>query len=202
MAFPTAVNSQITDSVTQTTRKVLADSPSMALGNLYLATAQALAMAAQNATYAQQQLGVTMQAATTVAVSTLFSKDKADLADLAVSKPSTDAAVPDNAVSSHTPPAAACVADVSNAVDAVPEDGGTLNQVDNHLADDASAWCKAVEQVMESMAYGLAGLQQVNYQANLDVIKQTGIALTLERMIAQPEKHAEYQAVLDSIQAL
>ncbi len=43
MAFPTSVNDQITDSVTQANVKVLGDSPAMALGNLYQATAQALA---------------------------------------------------------------------------------------------------------------------------------------------------------------
>ena len=49
MAFPTAVNDQITDSVSQANLKVLGDAPAMALGNLYQATAQALANAAHNA---------------------------------------------------------------------------------------------------------------------------------------------------------
>ena len=43
MAFPTAVNDQITDSVTQANTKVLGDAPAIAMGNLYQATAQALA---------------------------------------------------------------------------------------------------------------------------------------------------------------
>ncbi len=55
MAFPTAVNDQITDSVTQANTKVLGDAPAVAVGNLYQATAQALANAAHNATKAQQQ---------------------------------------------------------------------------------------------------------------------------------------------------
>jgi len=38
MAFPTAVNSQITDSITQANTKVLGDAPAMAMGNLYQAT--------------------------------------------------------------------------------------------------------------------------------------------------------------------
>ena len=50
MAFPTSVNNQITDSVTQANVKVLADAPAMAMANLYQATAQALANAAHNAT--------------------------------------------------------------------------------------------------------------------------------------------------------
>ena len=77
MAFPTAVNSQITDSVTQANTKVLGDAPAIAMGNLYQATAQALANAAHNATTSQQQSNITAQAATTMGVTTLYSIDTA-----------------------------------------------------------------------------------------------------------------------------
>ena len=77
MAFPTAVNEQITDSVTQANVKVLGDAPAVAIGNLYQATSQALGNSAHNATSAQQQTGVTAQAATTMGVATLYSLDTA-----------------------------------------------------------------------------------------------------------------------------
>ncbi len=77
MAYPTSVNSQITDSVTQANVKVLGDSPAIAMGNLYQATAQALANAAHNATTAQQQTNITAQAATTMGVALLYSLDTA-----------------------------------------------------------------------------------------------------------------------------
>jgi hypothetical protein len=77
MAFPTAVNSQITDAVTQANVKVLGDSPALALGNLFVATSQALSNAAHNATTGQQQTGVTSQAAMTSGISTLYSIDTA-----------------------------------------------------------------------------------------------------------------------------
>lgn len=77
MAFPTAVNSQITDSVTQSNVKVLGDAPAVAMSNLYQATAQALANAAHNATTAQQQANITAQAATTMGVAVLYSLDTA-----------------------------------------------------------------------------------------------------------------------------
>lgn len=73
MAFPTAVNNQITDSVTQANVKVLGDAPAIAMANLYQATAQALANAAHNATMAQQQMNMTAQAATVMGVATLYS---------------------------------------------------------------------------------------------------------------------------------
>ena len=77
MAFPTAVNSQITDSVTQANVQVLASAPANAMGNLYQATAQALANAAHNATTAQQQTNIVAQAATTQGVALLYAVDTA-----------------------------------------------------------------------------------------------------------------------------
>lgn len=67
----------VTDSVTQVNTKVLGDAPAIAMGNLYQATAQALANAAHNATSSQQQTNVTAQAATTMGVTTLYSIDTA-----------------------------------------------------------------------------------------------------------------------------
>ncbi|KQQ82205.1 glycerol-3-phosphate dehydrogenase [Xanthomonas sp. Leaf131] len=75
MAFPTTVNSQITDSVSQVNTKVLGEAPAIAMGNLFVATSQALSNAAHNATSSQQQSYVTMQASTTQGVSTLYSID-------------------------------------------------------------------------------------------------------------------------------
>ncbi|MCB4364501.1 RebB family R body protein [Hydrogenophaga taeniospiralis] len=77
MAFPTAVNSQITDSVSQANTKVLGDAPAVAMGNLFVATGQALSNAAHNATNNQQQSYVTMQASTTQSVATMLSVDTA-----------------------------------------------------------------------------------------------------------------------------
>lgn len=77
MAFPTNVNDQITDSVSQVNTKVLGDAPAVAMGNLFQATSQALSNAAHNATEDQQQSYVTTQASTTQGVSTLLSVDTA-----------------------------------------------------------------------------------------------------------------------------
>lgn len=72
MAYPTAVNDQVTDSVTQANTKVVGDSPAVAMSNLFVATSHALAIAAQNATNNQQQSYVTTQAATTQAVNAMM----------------------------------------------------------------------------------------------------------------------------------
>ena len=80
MAFPTAVNSQITDSVSQVNTKVLGDAPALATGNFMIATSQALSNAAHNATSGQQNNGITAQAALTQGVNTLYSVDTASAA--------------------------------------------------------------------------------------------------------------------------
>ncbi|HEV2273065.1 MAG TPA: RebB family R body protein [Acidobacteriaceae bacterium] len=75
MAFPTAVNDQITDSVSQANLKVLGDAPAMGMGNLYVATSQALSNAAHNATTFQQQSGNTTQATNVQGLTLLYSLD-------------------------------------------------------------------------------------------------------------------------------
>lgn len=71
------MNDQVTDAVTQTNVTTLGAAPSIAMSNLYQATAQALANAAHNATLAQQQMNITAQAATTMGVAVLLSIDTA-----------------------------------------------------------------------------------------------------------------------------
>lgn len=77
MGFPTSVNDQITDSVTQSNVKVLGDAPAMAMANLYQASSQALGNSAHNTTAALQQTNVTAEAATTMGVTVLYSLDTA-----------------------------------------------------------------------------------------------------------------------------
>ena len=75
--YPTSVNSQTTDSVSQVNTAVLGDAPAVSVGNLMVATSQALSNAAHNATAGQQQTGITAQAATVQGISTLYAVDTA-----------------------------------------------------------------------------------------------------------------------------
>ena len=72
MAFPTPVNDQITDSVTQANVKVTGEAPAMALGSLYQSMAQSLGLAFANAASGQQQAAILAQAATTQGVMQLY----------------------------------------------------------------------------------------------------------------------------------
>lgn len=65
------VNEQITDSITQTNTQVLAGTPANAMGNLYTAMGLAMSNLNMNATNAQQQANIGMQAATVQGVNSL-----------------------------------------------------------------------------------------------------------------------------------
>jgi hypothetical protein len=68
MASVTSVNQQITDAIAEVNTNNIGNSPAVAMGNLYQATAQALSNAAHNATVAQQQGNILAQAVTTQGV--------------------------------------------------------------------------------------------------------------------------------------
>jgi Killing trait len=70
------VDPQVTDAVTQTSVKVLAEAPAMALGSLYQTLANSIAMASLNAVNAQQQMNMAQQTATAEGVALLLSVGK------------------------------------------------------------------------------------------------------------------------------
>jgi hypothetical protein len=83
MALDTALNSQITDSVTQANVKVLGDSPALSLSNLYQAISQSLGLSAQNSVFAQQHANIIHQAVTTQGVNLIYSVDTEAVGDVA-----------------------------------------------------------------------------------------------------------------------
>ena len=81
--MPTAVSDQITDAVTQSNVKVLAEAPAMAMGTIYQALAHSTGMMFENSVNTQQAQNVLQQAATTQGVIQLFSVDTLSDADAA-----------------------------------------------------------------------------------------------------------------------
>ncbi len=66
------VNAQITDAVTQTNVKVLAESPAMAMGSIYQTMAHSTGILFENAVSAQQQQNTLTQAATNQGVMQIY----------------------------------------------------------------------------------------------------------------------------------
>jgi len=75
MAFPTSVNDQITDAVTQSNVKVVAEAPAMAMGSIYQTMAHSTGILFQNAVSSQQQQNTLSQAATNQGVMQIYSVD-------------------------------------------------------------------------------------------------------------------------------
>jgi hypothetical protein len=73
MAYPTAVNSQITDALTQQGLAVLANAPAMAMGTIYQSAAHSLGILYQNTVAAQKQASICAQAATNQGVIQIYS---------------------------------------------------------------------------------------------------------------------------------
>ena len=69
------VNHQITDAVTQTNVKVVAEAPAMALGNVYQSAAHSTGLMFENAVNAQAQQNILAQTATTQGVMQIYSVD-------------------------------------------------------------------------------------------------------------------------------
>ncbi|MFC1748921.1 RebB family R body protein [Pseudomonadota bacterium] len=75
MAFPTSVNSQVTDAVdADGNQEGIGVNPAFKMGELYITTMHALSTAAYEAVQAQQQANITYQSATAAAVSALLGK--------------------------------------------------------------------------------------------------------------------------------
>ena len=71
MAFPTPVNDQVTDAVTQANLTVLGAAPAQAVGVVYQTVAHAVSLAMSNATHAQGCLAQIGNAATAAAIATI-----------------------------------------------------------------------------------------------------------------------------------
>jgi len=69
------VNEKITDAVTQSNVKVVAESPAMALANVYQSAAHSTGIMFENAVNTQNQQNIVTQAATTQGITQIYSLD-------------------------------------------------------------------------------------------------------------------------------
>lgn len=76
MAQETAVNSQITDAVTQNNVKVLAEAPAQAMALVYQTAAHSISLAMENAQQAQGGLNQIGNAVTSAAVTMIINSAK------------------------------------------------------------------------------------------------------------------------------
>ena len=97
MAYPTAVNNQVPDAVTQSNVKVIAEGPAFAMGSIFQASAHSTGILFQNAVSAQQQQNILAQAAANQGVMQIYSMNT--MAAAAGTEKMSQAGIADNLTS-------------------------------------------------------------------------------------------------------
>ncbi|MBN8738965.1 MAG: RebB family R body protein [Xanthomonadaceae bacterium] len=196
----TAVNSQITDAVTQTNVKVVAEAPAHAMATVYQSLAHSVGLLFENAVATQQQQNILAQAATTQGIMQIYSLDTIATAtgvakEDGVLGPTQSAAA---ALKAALPPAAA-----------VTSAGGISSQIEQavKLALDSTLQhsgdvAYGVRAAAGALAAALESTNRASQQNLLEMIKNAATTACLTAMIALPDKAAAYEDILDTIRKL
>lgn len=207
MTSLTSVNSQVTDGVTQTGTKVIAEAPAMAMGNLYQAAAHSVGIAFENAVSMQQQSGILAQAATTQGVMQIYTIDTINSAaageNIAALAPKTLAAVamPGAASDQATSQVAGAA---GNSVHGLVSDAieHAIEFTNKATIGNAEAWAHACRDVAEAVAAALDALTRTQNAANMEIIKRAAVAAALAQVIKAPDQFEQYQKIIELIKGL
>lgn len=225
MAFPTAVNDQITDAVTQSNVKVIGEAPAFAMGSIYQAMAHSTGILFENAVAAQQQQNTLAQAAANQGVMQIYSLDTAAAAGATEKVAQTGVA--DNLTSLLTvlnafrvqsgAPKTAAVAEAPQTAEA---DTGAAADVDasgHEIVDqiraavtfsneavlgNAPAFIAGLHGAVDAMAHAIGTMNRVTHDNMVHILQEAALAATLAAMIREPGKSTEYEAVLQAIKRM
>ncbi len=212
MAFPTAVNDQITDAVTQSNIKVIGEAPAFAMGSIYQSMAHSTGILYQNAVAAQQQQNALAQAAANQGVMQIYSLDTTATAGATEGIGQTGIA--DNLTSlltvlntfrssgpqvravAEAPPADAAVRDIANRIEAAVKfsNDAVLGNVD--------VFVSGLHGTVDAMAHALDSMNRVTHDNLVHMLQEAALSATLAAMIREPDKAAEYEAVLQVIKRM
>jgi Killing trait len=199
MAFPTSVNDQITDAVTQANVKVIGEAPAIAMGTLYQALANSAGILYQNAVAAQQQQNTLAIAAVSEGIVHIYSADTSVDA-IATAQTSTHA----DALQTQTVQASAALASAATTTAAQinPQIEAAVKLANEGALENAGRFAYALRASADAMSAALDETSKVT-QANLMRLLQTAAtAACLEAMLRHPEKAEDYQKVLETIKRL
>ena len=196
MSIPTAVNDQITDSVTQITDavtqanvKVIGEAPAIAMGSIYQSLAHSIGILFENAVTTQQQQNILMQSAVTQGVILMYELDTAGA----------------NAPDRLQTQVQQSVAELENAAMA----GGVSSQIVDavklslhSVLDSAGDFSYGVRCAAQAMQKAIDELGETSHREGLRTLQLSATAICLRLMIANPEKADAYAGVLDTIQRL
>lgn len=216
MAFPTAVNSQITDAVTQSNVKVVGEAPAIAMGSIYQSLAHSTGILFENAVAAQQQQNIIAQAAANQGVIQIYSLDTTAAAG--VTEKVAQTGVSDNltslltvlrAVQPQPAPKAEAVATSPAATDTSAVADGIADQIqtavrfsNNAVLDNADAFAKGVHGAVDEMAHAIDAMNRVSHANLLRILQEAALSATLAAMLREPQRAKEYEDVLQAIKRL
>ena len=189
MAFPTAVNDQITDALTQSNVKVIGEAPAFAMGTIYQSIAHSTRILFENAVAAQQRQNILQQAAANQGVMQIYSLYTTQGAEPEQLQAQLQRSAADIEVAHGSPGVN------SQIVDAIK-----LN-LHNSL-DNAGEFSYALRCSAEAMQAALKDMGQSSHDDAMRVLRMAATAACLRAMIADPEKVDAYNDVLDSIRRL
>lgn len=218
MAFPTAINDQITDAVTQSNIKVIGEAPAFAMGSIYQSMAHSTGILFENAIAAQRQQNVLAQAAANQGVMHIYSIDTTSTAGATEGIGQTGVA--DNLTSLLTvldafksaSPMASAVADASSTA----EDEATASPAQNvanqiqaavKFSNDAvlgnlDSFVSGLHNCVDAMAHALDAMNRVTHDNLVHTLQEAALSATLAAMIREPHKAEQYEAVLQAIKRM
>lgn len=219
MAIPTAVDSQITDSVTQSNVKVLAEAPAFAMGSIYQAVAHSTGLLFENAVAAQQQQNALAQAAANQGVMQIYSLNTTAAAgatehfgQAGVSDNITSLLTMLNAFRGDAAPKASAVAMM--APEAMTADVDTtgheiVDQIqaavkfsNDAVLGNAHAFVTGLHSAVDAMAHGIETMNRISHANLLSILQESALSVVLGAMIREPEKAEDYAKVLQAIKQL
>lgn len=225
MAFPTAVNDQITDSITQSNIKVIGEAPAFAMGSIYQTLAHSTGILFENAVAAQQQQNVLAQAAANQGVMQIYSVDTAAAAGATDKIAQTGVA--DNLTSlltvlnafrtQNASPKAAAVADAPQTTEASADTATEVDTAGHEIVDQirdavkfsnetvlghSQAFLSGLHGSVDAMAHALDTMNRVTHDNMVHILQEAALAAALAAMLREPEKSTEYEAVLQAIKRM
>lgn len=217
MAFPTAVNDQITDAITQSNIKVIGEAPAFAMGSIYQSMAHSTGILFQNSVAAQQQQNALAQAAANQGVMQIYSIDTTTtggatggIGQTGVADNLTSLLTALNAFDSASPKASA-VADAPSAEDDATDSPArkVANQIEaavkfsnDAVLGNVDVFVSGLRSAVDAMAHALDAMNRVTHDNLVHMLQEAALSTTLAAMIREPHKAAEYEAVLQAIKRM
>lgn len=202
------VNSQITDAVTQTNVKVVANAPAQAIAQIYQAIAHATGLLAENAVNAQQQQCIVNSSGSTQGAIYLFSQNGEPITNAGSPTPR---AAPDTQARGAEP--ANLEADVQKTALQLKQLAAEHSSINSEILESieasqryslgaADAFAHAHRVSIEALVEGLEKVSAAEYRQQLQAVQLAATTVCLNAMLKSPERLHEYVAVLDVIRQL